>query len=111
MKKWMAEDWEFELTAIEGKARHCRLGLEEGDKFVFQYECPAGICPRVMTELFTWCEIIRNGGDWTYRGCEEKYKMNNISCPCGCVKFNLTAKPINRDENGVYNGISCRPSE
>ena len=111
MQKWMAEDWEFELTAIEGKARHCRLGLEEGDKFVFQYECPAGICPRVMIELFTWCEIIRNGGDWTYRGCEEKYKMNNISCPCGCVKFNLTAKPINRDENGVYNGISCRPSE
>ena len=35
MKKWVVEDWEFELTAIEGKASHCRLGLEKGDKFTF----------------------------------------------------------------------------
>lgn len=30
MKKWLAEDWEFTLTALEGEARHCRLGIEQG---------------------------------------------------------------------------------
>ena len=35
MKKWVVEDWGFELIAIEGKASHCRLGLEKGDKFTF----------------------------------------------------------------------------
>lgn len=29
MKKWMAEDWQFELTVTEGKAEHCRLGIEK----------------------------------------------------------------------------------
>ena len=110
MKKWMAEDWEFELTVTEGKARHCRIGLEEGDKFIFQYACPADICPRVMMELYTLCTVISCGGDWTYRGCKEKYELD-MKCPCQCIKFHLLAKPINRDENGVYNGISCRPGE
>ncbi len=34
MKKWCVEDWEFELTVIDGKAAHCRLGLEMGDNAV-----------------------------------------------------------------------------
>lgn len=53
MKKWMAEDWQFELTVTEGKAEHCRLGIEKGNRSFFSYECPAGICPRVMMEVFT----------------------------------------------------------
>jgi hypothetical protein len=97
MRKWMAEDWEFEAAVTSGIARNCRLGLEEGDRFTFQYECPA-------------CEVIRCGGDFTYRGCKEKYELD-FSCPCQCVHFHLTAKPINRDENGVYNGKSERPKE
>lgn len=99
MKKWVVEDWAFELTATDGKAEHCRLGIEKGDKFVFSYECPAGICPRVMVELFTWCEVIRCGGDFTYRGAKEKYELD-MSCPCRSIRFHLKAIPINRDENG-----------
>ena len=38
MKKWMAEDWEFELVVTRGMARDCRLGLETGDTFLFKYE-------------------------------------------------------------------------
>ena len=102
MNKWIAEDWEFELTVIEGEARHCRSGLEKGDKFVFQYECPAGLCPRIMVELFTWCEVIRCGGDFTHRGRDnEKFAMD-ISCPLKGIKFHLRANPINRDENGEF---------
>ena len=100
MNKWIAEDWEFELTVIEGKAKQCRQGLEKGDKFIFQYGCPADLCQRAMIELYTWCEIIRCGGDFTHRGHEnEKYKLT-FTCPCQCIKFQLVANPINRDEMG-----------
>ena len=93
MKKWVTEDWQFELTAVEGKAASCRLGIEKGDRFVFSYGCPADICPRVMIELFTWCEVIRCGGDFTYRGQKEKYEMD-LLCPCGSIRFCLRAVPI-----------------
>lgn len=71
MQKWVTEDWGFELTVTEGKAGHCRLGLEKGDKFIFSYECPAGMCPKTMAQFYTWCEVIRCGGDFTYRGLKE----------------------------------------
>lgn len=99
MKKWVTEDWQFELTAFEGKAANCRLGLEKGDSFVFTYECPQGMCPRVMSEIYTWCEVIRCGGDFTYRSSKEKYETDLI-CPCNSIHFHLKATPINRDENG-----------
>jgi len=35
MNKWIIEDWEFELTAIEGEAKHCRLGLEKAISLFF----------------------------------------------------------------------------
>ncbi len=93
MQKWCTENWQFELTAIEGKAGHCRLGLEKGDKFVFSYECPAGMCPKTMIKVYTWCEVIRCGGDFTYRGEKEKYEMN-IPCADGCIKFHLKARRL-----------------
>ncbi len=99
MKKWVTEDWEFELTVIEGKASQCRLGFEKGDSFVFSYGCPEGICPMVMADLFTWCEVIRCGGNFTYRGTKDKYEMD-IRCPCESILFHLKAIPINRDKNG-----------
>ena len=110
MKKWVVEDWEFELTATSGKAGHCRLGFEKGDKFVFQYECPAGMCSKIMPQLYAWCEVIRCGGDFTHRGEKEKYEMG-MSCPDGCINFHLKAYPINRDENGKYIGNNPRPEE
>ena len=99
MKKWVIEDWEFELLTVDGKAADCRAGIEAGDRFVFSYECPAGLCPKVMTEAYTWCEVIRCGGNFTYRGSKEPYEME-FRCPCGPVGFRLTARPINRDEAG-----------
>ena len=101
MRKWMAEDWAFELTVLEGRAEDCRLGLETGDVFRFEYGCPGGFCPRAMAEIFTWCEVIRCGGDFTNRGCMEKYVME-LWCPCHCLKLLLRAIPINRDEYGNY---------
>ena len=97
MRKWIVEDWAFELTVTEGQAEHCRLGLEKGDRFSFEYGCPADFCPRAMIEVFTWCEVIRCGGDFTARGSKEKYALE-FPCPCSCLTFRLEAKPIHREE-------------
>ena len=110
MQKWVVEDWGFELTAIEGKAAHCRLGLEKGDKFFFSYECPEGMCPRLMSVLYTWCEVIRCGGDFTHRGFKDKYEMI-LPCPCRSITFQLKAIPINRDEKGIPLPNNPRPTE
>lgn len=110
MQKWVTEDWKFELEVTSGKAGHCRLGLETGDKFVFSYGCPEGICPRVMADVFTWCEVIRCGGDFTKRGEKKKYEMN-LCCPCHCISFHLKATPINRDENGNPLPNASRPKD
>ena len=107
MNKWVVEDWKFELTVIEGKTSNCRLGFEKGDKFVFTYECPQGMCPRAMTELYTWCEVIRCGGDFTYRGFRDKYEMT-MPCPCKNITFHLKANPINRDKNGKALTRQCQ---
>lgn len=105
MQKWCAEDWEFEVTVLSSTVSECRLGFEEGDRFAFQYETPASFCPRTMIQIYTWCEVIRCGGDFTKRGCKEKYIMD-LTCPCNSVRFRLVAKPINRDENGAYIGVN-----
>lgn len=63
-----------------------------------------------MTELFTWCEVIRCGGDFTYRGEKEKYEMD-LSCPCRSVRFHLKAIPINRDEKGNPVPNNPRPED
>lgn len=110
MQKWVTEDWKFELEVTSGKASHCRLGFETGDKFVFSYGCPEGICPRVMADVFTWCEVIRCGGDFTKRGEKKKYEMD-LRCPCHCISFHLKATPINRDENGNPLPNASRPND
>lgn len=75
MNKCILEDWVFTVEVVDGNAKNCRLGLETGDTFCFEYETPQGFCPRALSEIFTWCEVIRCGGDFTYRGAKEKFVM------------------------------------
>ena len=110
MKKWVVEAWEFELTATNGKAGHCRLGIEKGDKFVFQYACPAGICPKVMKQVYTWCFGEEVSGDFARSEYNEKHEMD-MSCPDGPIMFHLRAYPINRDENGKSKPNNSRPED
>ena len=110
MKKWVTEDWEFSIVVTQGKAGHCRLGLEEGDAFTFQYETPGGFCPRTMGDLFTWCEVIRCGGDFALRASKDRYSLD-LACACGCINYRLSAKPINRDENGIAKPNGPRPED
>ncbi|MEA4824350.1 MAG: TIGR04076 family protein [Clostridiaceae bacterium] len=90
MKKWITEDWTFEITAVKGKAEQCRLGIEEGDVFRCQYECPAGFCPKTMPVLYTLCEIMRCGGSFRLRGSDTEHEID-FPCADGCVEFHLRA--------------------
>ncbi len=48
MNKWIKENWSFRLEVIDGYVKDCRLGLEKGDVFSFEYETPQGFCPPVQ---------------------------------------------------------------
>ena len=92
MNKWIKEEWSFCVEVTDGYAKDCRLGLEKGDVFSFEYETPHGFCPRAISEIYTYCEIVRCGGNFTYRGSKEKYLID-VSCPCNCIRFRLLAVP------------------
>ena len=92
MNKWIKEEWSFRVEVTDGYAKDCRLGLEKGDVFSFEYETPHGFCPRAISEIYTYCEIVRCGGNFTYQGSKEKYSID-VSCPCNCIKFRLLAVP------------------
>ena len=42
MNKWIKENWSFRLEVIDGYVKDCKLGLEKGDVFSFEYETPQG---------------------------------------------------------------------
>ena len=90
MKKWIEEDWEFEIKVVKGKAEECRLGLEQGDLFRCGYGCPGGFCPKTASLLYTYCEIVRCGGDLRLRGSKEKLEID-FPCADGPVVFRLRA--------------------
>lgn len=110
VRHWVTEDWEFELTVTDGKAGHCRLGIEKGDRFVFRYGCPEGMCPKTMHLVYTWCEVIRCGGDFTLRGEREPREMG-FTCPDHCISYRLRAYPINRDGSGKPLPNGPRPED
>ena len=91
MKQWIKEDWEFEIEVIKGTAGECRLGLEKGDAFRCAYGCPDGFCMKTAALLYTYCEIVRCGGDLRLRGSD---RPDQIEFPCadGPVLFRMKAK-------------------
>lgn len=99
VKKWFAEDFEFEIEVIgflnSNKTQgHCRNGEEIGDIYKCSYGCPVnkqgyGICSKVMMIMFPLMEAVRSGGDLQKLGGEQFSK--NIVCPDGCVIFKLSA--------------------
>lgn len=52
MQKWVTEDWGFELTVTEGKAGHCRLGLEKGISLSFRMNALPG-CAQKQWHSYT----------------------------------------------------------
>ena len=106
MKKWYAEEYEFEIE-VEGflrgekTERYCRNGEEIGDRYTCTYGCPVneagqGICSKVMMVMFPVMEAIRSGGDLENIGGDGRYSKR-IVCPDGCVLFHLTAKPLGNE--------------
>ena len=101
MKKWLDEEYEFEVE-VTGYLRGdkpeglCRNGEEIGDKYSCSYGCPVnqegyGICSMMM--LHPLMEAIGSGEDLKDVGGSDKY-VKDIVCPDGCVMFRLTARRI-----------------
>ena len=100
MKKWFAEDYEFEVK-VTGFLRgdktegYCRNGEEIGDTYKCGYGCPVnsqgqGICSKTMLLLFPIMDAVRSGGDLQNIGGDGKFSKD-IVCPDGCVIFRLSA--------------------
>lgn len=92
MKKWLDEDWQFKIEAIqvgqENKAEECRVGIEVGDVFECTYETPADFCPTSYIKIFPSMEAIRCNGDLRKLGGSKPTEIE-FSCPDGVVKFKL----------------------
>ena len=103
MKKWVEEEYEFQIDVTgflrgEDTVGYCRNGEEVGDRYTCTYGCPVnqdgqGICSKTMLLLFPLMEVIRSGGDLTNVGGSGRY-TKDLVCPDGCVLFRLTAKPL-----------------
>ena len=103
MKKWYAEEYEWEIEVVGflrgNKAEnYCRNGEEIGDKYRCTYGCPVnndgyGICSKVMMIMFPVMESVRSGGDLSKIGGNDKY-IKEIVCPDGCVIFKMTAREL-----------------
>lgn len=93
MRKWLQEDWEFTLTVTSGRAEQCRIGMEAGDSFTCRYECPGGFCPKTMGILYTYCEVVRCGGDFRLRGSKEPYELD-FCCADGVLGLHLSARHV-----------------
>ena len=106
MKKWHAEEYEWEIEVIGFLRGHqtenyCRNGEEIGDKFSCTYGCPVnkdghGICSKTMMVMFPVMEALRSGGDLSKIGGSDKYSKD-IVCPDGCVMFRMTARETGND--------------
>ena len=69
MKKWLDEEYEFEVEVtgylrIEKAEGFCRNGEEIGDKYSCTYGCPVngqgyGICSKTMMMLYPLMEAVR----------------------------------------------------
>ena len=80
-------------TVTDGRAEQCRLGFERNDRFRCGYETPSGFCPKTMPVLYTLCEIVRCGGNYTGRGSQKEYEID-FPCADGEILFHLEAKQV-----------------
>ena len=108
MKKWYAEEYEWEIEVIgflrgSSTERYCRNGEEIGDRYTCTYGCPVnadgqGICSKTMLMMFPAMEAVRSGGDLETVGGDGRYSKT-IVCPDGNVIFKMTAK---KHHNGNF---------
>lgn len=109
MKKWYAEDYEFEIEVVsvsrDNKTEnHCRNGDEVGDLYRCTYGCPVnaqggGFCSKSMLLLFPMLETVRGGGDLRKIGgfsptgfTPDSPLEKEFVCPDGVVTYRLRAR-------------------
>lgn len=91
MKK--PEDWvepvAYEIRALSLR-KSCRSGIEPGDCWQFEWNTPAGFCPKTLMQVFPLMIACECSGDLRERGGTSQNTIE-FTCPDGEVKFRLTA--------------------
>ena len=98
MKRFIKEDFTFQITVIDGKKNSkgvidCRNGHEIGDTYCCQYGCPADFCQKSMLKAFPLMEAIRAGGDLRNLGGDSATSIR-FCCPDGVVAFQMDAEKL-----------------
>ena len=79
----------FEVEIIEVESA-CRAAHKKGEKFVFSWNTPEGMCGEDFVGMYPVLFSLRIGGDMTLLGSEEK-NTRVYTCPSRVVKFKITA--------------------
>ena len=114
MKKWLDEEYEFEIE-VTGYLRGakteglCRNGEEIGDRYSCTYGCPVnqdgyGICSKTMMQLYPLMEAVRSGGDLRNVGGSDRLEKD-IVCPDGCIIFHLKARKLEGSNPFISNAF------
>lgn len=89
MKLVYKEDYSFKIIVLslspDNSPKRCRLGLEVGDVFEFEYGCPGGFCPESLVVVLPLISMVRDGNENLI------YPHNEFCCPDGVVTFRLEA--------------------
>lgn len=79
--------FEIDVLAV---ASACRANHKKGEKFVFSWNTPEGLCGEAFVGMYPLLFSLRVDGDMTLLGAEEKNKRV-YTCPSRVVKFAITA--------------------
>lgn len=89
-KLWR-EPVRFEVEVVEVTSA-CRAAHKKGEKFVFSWNTPEGMCGEAFVGMYPVLFSLRIGGDMTLLGAEEKK----------CQRIHLS------QQNGKICNKSCR---
>jgi uncharacterized repeat protein (TIGR04076 family) len=73
MKKNFSEEDEFTISVLKADTEKCRMGLEVGDTFTFEFGTPADLCGDVYFHIYPILHTLRGGGDMKNFGKEESH--------------------------------------
>lgn len=79
----------FEVEIVEVKSA-CRAAHNPGEKFVFSWSTPEGMCGEAFVGMYPVLFSLRINGDMTLLGSEEK-NVRVYTCPSRVVKFKIKA--------------------
>jgi len=86
------EPVEYTIEALSRKSA-CRSGIRPGDAWRFEWNTPAGFCPKALLLVFPLMIACECAGDLRERGGKSRDEIE-FDCPDGVVRFRLSARRL-----------------